>query len=383
MLRSNSHARWLLALASTFIVLGLCEGLCRRMFKKNVEALAFSEADIFYYLDREGYWHNIPNRVGYQRLWNDQGRAQFRINSLGFRGPEMSLVKPAGTFRLLFLGDSITIGGRLPEDAIFVSRVARALASQGGPRYEIANGGIGDVGLYEEEQLLKGVGIRTHPDLVVLCWYLNDARPPVGFPDEVVFKNPVIRWFNGQGWLRRSYLAGFIYERVRKAAVRHQLHLMDAQNHRFEWASDYMSNQWASDPQALARLVREARYDWGDAWDERSLAWMAGRIAGLRDLTARNGSRFAVVMMPVHAQVYAGFASPLVDQPQRQLAERLRAAGIPYLDLLGLLRPYVQSHPGFKVFYDQCHYTPGGNGVVADAILGFLKRDRLLSPQSL
>jgi lysophospholipase L1-like esterase len=359
-------------------VLGLSEFLCRWLYKKNIENLAFSESDLFYYLDREGYWHNIPNKVGYQRLWNDQGRAQFRINSLGFRGPEMPLEKPAGTFRVLFLGDSITIGGRLPEEDIFVTRVAGALARKDGLRYEVANGGIGDVGLYEEERLLQGVGLQTHPDLVVLCWYLNDARPPVGFRDEVVYKNPVIAWFNSQGWLRRSYLAGFIYERVRQAALRRQLHLMDAQGHRFQWAADYMSNHWARDPDALARLVREARYDWGDAWNEDSLAWMSRKIAGLRDLAARHGCRFAVVMMPVQAQVYAGFASALIDQPQRTLAARLRAAGIPYLDLLEPLRPYVRAHPGRQVFYDQCHYNPDGNGLVADAILAFLESSGLL-----
>ena len=122
----------------------------------------------------------------------------------------------------------------------------------------------------------------------------------------------------------------------------------------------------------------KARYDWGDAWDERSLDRMARQIVALRDLAARRGARFAVVMLPVHAQVYSESASPFVDQPQRMLAERLRGAGIPHLDLLAGLRAHIRGRPAEKVFYDQCHYTPDGNGVVADAILRFLRRERLL-----
>ena len=295
-------------------------------FRKDVAALAYSESDLFTYTDREGFRRNIPNRVGYERLWNDGGRAEFRINSLGFRGPELAAEKPAGTFRILFLGDSITLGGRLPEEAVWVSRVAKAL----GPRYEAANAGASDVGLVEEARVLREAGLSIRPDLVVLAWYLNDARPPVGFPDELVFKNPVISWFNRQAWLRRSHLAGFVYDSVRKAVFRRQLHLMDASNRRFQWTSDYMAGRWAADPAAFAALVGKARYDWGDAWDERSLDRMAGKIVGLRDLAARRGARFAVVMLPVHAQVYSESASPFVDQPQRMLAERLRGAGIPH-----------------------------------------------------
>jgi hypothetical protein len=363
-----------MVLAGTLLALGLGEAICRWSFRRSVEALAFSESDLFYSTDREGFRRNIPNRTGYERLWNGQGRAEFRINSLGLRGPELAVEKPAGTFRILFLGDSITLGGRLPEDDVWVTRAAKAL----GPRYEAANAGASDVGLVEEERTLRESGLAIRPDLVVLGWYLNDARPPFGFPDEIVFKHPAIRWFNRQAWLRKSHLAGFLYESAREAVVERQLRVMDASNQRFQWTADYMAGRWADDPAAFAGLVRKARYDWGDAWEERSLDWMAGKIVALRDLAARRGAGFAVVMLPVHAQVYAGFTSPLIDRPQRLLGERLRQAGIPRLDLLPHLRAYVRRHPGEKIFYDQCHYTPDGNGVVADAVLRFLRKERLL-----
>ena len=350
-------------LIAALITAAACEGLCRNLFKKNIEELKFSRSDLYYYYDRAGYRHNMPNSVGYERMWNDQGKAEFRINSLGFRGAEIPVQKPSGTTRILFLGDSITLGGRLPEDATFVSRVGQAL---GAARFEVINAGVGDVGLYEEEETLKTQGIKVQPNVVVLCWYLNDARPPVGFPEEVVYDNVLIRWFNAHPVFQRSYLAGFVYDSVRRSLVAKQLY----RNHRFEWGPAYMAGKWESDPGEFANVVGQARYDWGDAWNEKSMKWMQERIRGLKDFSAAKGIRFVVVAMPEHAQVYARFNTPIVDQPQNALAAYAEKNGIQFLNLLPLLKAEAKE----RLFYDNCHYTPRGNEIVARHILDFLRR---------
>ena len=348
------------------VTLAACEGLCRFLFKKNIEELKFSRSDLYYYYDRAGYRHNMPNTVGYERMWNDQGKAEFRINSFGFRGPEIPAQKPAGTNRILFLGDSITLGGRLPEDATFVSRVGEALGAARSTHYEVLNAGVGDVGLYEEEDTLKTQGIKVQPDVVVLCWYLNDARPPVGFPEEVVYDNILIRWFNTHPVFEKSYLAGFVYDSVRRSLVAKHLY----RDHRFEWTQAYMAGKWATDPAEFANVVGLARYDWGDAWNEKSMKWMEEKIRGLKEFSAAKGIRLVVVAMPEHAQVYARFNSPIVDRPQAELAAYARNNGIQFLNLLPLLRAESKQ----QLFYDNCHYTPHGNEVVARLIFDFLRR---------
>ncbi len=362
-----------LALSAAALALILCAGewLARIAFRRNVEALKFSGSDLYYYYDRAGYRRNIPNKIGYERMWNGQGKAEFRMNSLGFRGPEISPVKPAGAFRVLFLGDSITIGGRLPEDVTYVNRVRRALAAEG--RFEVINAGAGDVGLYEEERTLRHEGIGVRPDLVVLCWYLNDARPPIGFPEETIYRNSFIRWFNTHPSVQKSYLAGFLYDTIRKSLVERRL----ARDHRFDWIPRYRSGRWVHDLTTFLVMVQEARYDWGDAWNDGSIAWMGRKIVLLRDFAAARGARFAVVMMPLGAQVFNDTGSPLVDKPQQDLSAYLDRNGVPFLDLLPLLRRQAKTAKG-PIFYDQCHYTPYGNGVVARDILGFLRRSRLL-----
>jgi len=59
-----------------------------------------------------------------------------RINSLGFRGPEVSL--GAARPRVLFIGDSFTYGDGVDEESTLPAHVARRL----GRRAEVLNGGV-------------------------------------------------------------------------------------------------------------------------------------------------------------------------------------------------------------------------------------------------
>lgn len=336
-----------------------------------MESLRFSESDLYYYYGRDGQRRHVPGKTGFERHWSGQGRAAFRINSLGLRGPEIQVPKPVGVFRVLLLGDSITLGGRLPEEETFASRLERLLAPE---KAETINAGVGDVGLREEERLLGEVGPRVETDLLLLCWYLNDARPPQGFPEEVVYRNPLVRWIEGQEWLQGSYLAGFLYDRLRRFLVARRLASLEGTSRRFDWIKTYQEGTWARDPAAFERLVEEARFDWGDAWSDDSLRWTAGRILALRGWARSRGARFAIAAFPEHAQVYAP-AGRFVDKPQKALGAFAKDNGIPFLDLLEPLRPR-RSEP---LFYDNCHYTPRGNAVVAEALAGFLRREGLLA----
>ena len=43
------------------------------------------------------------------------GGVLYETNSHGFRGPERSLIKPPGTFRIVVIGDSVTMGWGVAE----------------------------------------------------------------------------------------------------------------------------------------------------------------------------------------------------------------------------------------------------------------------------
>ena len=364
----------LITALSLFVTLGAAEIWCRFAFRKNIQELKFSASDLYYYYDRQGYRHHIPKRVGYERSWNDQGKVEIRIDSLGFRGAEVALPKPTGTYRILFLGNSITLGGRLPEDATFVSRIRQALAKRGS-KYEVVNAGVGDVGLFEEERTLKSTVLEAKPDLVVLCWYLNDARPPIGFPEEVVYDNPAISWFHAHPILFKSYLTGFLYDTLRRSIVERHA----SKEHRFDWVPAYVKHEtWDHDPAGFAALVNLARVEWGDGWNDSSLNWMAQKIVSLRDFAEQHEMRFVVVAFPAQAQAVARFDAPIRDKPQRVMATALSKSGVPFFDLLPGMQARVFKAPAL-VWYDQCHFTPYGNQLVADATLEFLQKTKLLS----
>lgn len=346
--------------------LGAAEWACRLGTRRQAETLRFSESDLYYYQDTDGVRRHIPGKTGYERLWNGKGKAEFKMNSLGLRGPELGAKEPGAT-RVLFLGDSITLGGRLPLEETFVARVGRKSG------VETVNAGVGDSGLAEQQELLDEVGPSVRPDLVVLCWYLNDGRPPVGFPEEVVYRNRVIAWLNRRSWARHSRLAGLAYEALRQALVRRQLGLMDRRSRRFDWVEPYARGRWVREPAEFVKLVEAARFDWGDAWDEASLAAMQRSILSVRELSRRLGARFALAVLPEHAQVYAQFDDPFVGRPQAGMAAFAVKNDIPFLDLL----PALTRRRTETLFYDNCHYTPRGNAVVAEEIARFLVDKRL------
>lgn len=367
--------RLLLAAGTVLLALACAEGISRLRFRKAISVLAFTESDLYYYYGPDGIRRHIPGKIGYERMWNGRGKAEFRINALGLRGKDLDMPKPTGTRRVLLLGDSITLGGRLPEEDSFVARVGRALERDAPGRFDVANGGVGDVGLAEEEYLLRRIGPRLQPDLVVLCWFLNDGRPPVGFPEETIYRNPAVRWLHRRAWLQRSYLMGVLYDALRKRLLVRRLATMEGESRRFDWVEPYNAGRWAADPKAFEDLVRLARFDWGDAWAPESRRSMEGRLRRIRALAERLGARFALVALPVHAQVYAGFESPLLDAPQAWLRDFSRREGIPFLDPL----PPLRKRRGEPLYYDHCHYTPGGNEIMAEGILRFLRETELVS----
>ncbi len=94
------------------------------------------------------------------------------INGEGFRGPWLPEAKPAGTRRIVCLGDSHSEAYTVNDDETWSSLLA-GLLSPGGP-VEILNLGVG--GYSTDQELLAYVhhGRRRKPDLVLLQFCSND-----------------------------------------------------------------------------------------------------------------------------------------------------------------------------------------------------------------
>ncbi len=118
--------------------------------------------------------HRFPsNPTGY---FDADGTLTYRTNALGFRGRETTLEKPDGIFRILGMGDSFTFGTGVRREDTFLAVLERQLDQAVGPgRVEVLNLGVMGYNTVQEEALLRQVGARYQPDLVVICFFLNDT----------------------------------------------------------------------------------------------------------------------------------------------------------------------------------------------------------------
>jgi hypothetical protein len=98
------------------------------------------------------------------------------INALGFRdNRDYDVVKQPGTFRVLVLGDSVTFGhGTLFETTYPYLLEERLKSWRPSTNWQVWNLGVPGYNTGQELSLLKQVGPRYQPDLVVVGFYPND-----------------------------------------------------------------------------------------------------------------------------------------------------------------------------------------------------------------
>jgi lysophospholipase L1-like esterase len=108
--------------------------------------------------------------------FDGNGNLTYETNSLGWRSPETTLEKPPGRFRILGIGDSFTFGTGVRLEDLFLTRLAEHLEAEAPGRFEVINLGVMGFNTSHELHLLRNAGLALDPDLVVICYVLNDAE---------------------------------------------------------------------------------------------------------------------------------------------------------------------------------------------------------------
>jgi hypothetical protein len=155
----------------------------------------------------------MPNQH-VRRLWplSDSWVAHLDTNQYGMRSMPVSSVKPPNTFRLYFLGDSITYGTtQVDQSEIFTDLVRRDLPSIVHEPVEVMDGAMGGWAIANELAYLKEHG-TLQADRVILV--LNDGDPsqplspkPHGYGIPTVEYNP--KWGYSELWYR--VIAGHLH----------------------------------------------------------------------------------------------------------------------------------------------------------------------------
>jgi hypothetical protein len=103
-------------------------------------------------------------------------RVRIAVNSLGLRGPEPTIPKPAATWRILCLGDDATFAQYVTENETFCNRLQAALAEQlPGSTFEVLNAGVPDYCPLLSFLQYRHELLALAPDLIVLNFDMSDV----------------------------------------------------------------------------------------------------------------------------------------------------------------------------------------------------------------
>ena len=128
-----------------------------------------------------GDWFNGLTRL-YRYTPNSSGSTYghpFRANRWGFRGPDFQPRerKPDGSFRVLVLGDSTTMGEAVAEEQRYSDVLSRELRrAYPGLSIEVINLGVSGLETLQEAKIMRRFWSVVEPDFVILGFSINDPN---------------------------------------------------------------------------------------------------------------------------------------------------------------------------------------------------------------
>jgi lysophospholipase L1-like esterase len=179
--RPRRAALLLLSAVATLVALLAAETAVRVLFPHWVPRTARMTA--FWQYDPRYGWSHVPHTSGrFASLGFD---IHVRINSRGFRGPDVSYTRRPGSRRVVVLGDSHAWGFGVEEDRSF----ARLLEQQI-PDLEVVNLGVSGYSTDQELLLYQDEGRRYDTDVVMLVVAHNDLRGNTRTVESSVYGKP-------------------------------------------------------------------------------------------------------------------------------------------------------------------------------------------------
>ena len=311
---------------------------------------------------------NIPNaRANYTGV-------PVSINSLGLRGDEVVIPKPAGTFRILGVGDSVTFGHGVRAEETFLKVLEQRLNESlaGKVHYEALNAASPGGGLADYDRFLRNKSAILQPDMVIVGLALNDiliyregTKLSVAEAEWENTRLPLARKIN-RFFLRHSHLYMFCFSKFK--GLLYQKGLLDInqlQGQNFLTLappSPLQAKAWASSFRMLSKIkafCEEHKY------------------------------RLVVVVFPLQMQLSTEQmqfyrdnyhlrlgTEALSGEPQKVLASFTETNGIEMIDLLPLFKDRSRELLYLKseiIPSDPTHFSAAGHRVVADALLARLR----------
>lgn len=307
--------------------------------------------------------HEADRKLGFRLKSNATTRYRtgdfdtvVRINAAGLRDREHQEARAPGTYRILILGDSFTMGLGVNLEEAYPSLLEKTLneTRRGPVGFEVINAGVDGYGTEQEFLYLQELALRYRPDLVVVGFYFNDIY-------EVLQGIPAM---GGKAWVKShlhsvSYAQGLASLAGKILRKRTEAELLEP----------FLDNPTPRFTSALEETK--------------------GYLLKIRDFSRSVGAETAVVLIPLCLEVDR---SEWVKRNTEALySERLFFENIPafsaafvefgkanHLPTLSLLASFRNSPVRPLYFNRDPHWNRDGHRLAAAVIAPFLRENNLL-----
>ncbi|MEN8161579.1 MAG: SGNH/GDSL hydrolase family protein [Myxococcota bacterium] len=334
------------------LVVGAPRGIFRG-FLPGAEGLYPANATI------EMIWGPIPYRVS--------------TNSLGFRGAELPRTRAAGAVRIAAMGDSVTDGFFVDDDATYPHFLQQELADRG-LETEVVNAARGSGSIDKSLAILKDAVLPLEPDVVLLTVVTNDISDLRGRTDPQVVSVRLAR--GGVPLSLRLITATGLGELTYDLYLRA---VSEPYRRRRERASAGAARYEIAGGASFARNVRVFGKRYADTdglvleeplrpSTEALLERYRFGLDHFLVVCAERGITVGLVYFPAYPEVYgAARAARLLEVLGDQSVER----GAGFLDLTSVFRREGESRVLHLAPVD-FHPNPAGNELMAEAVAEFV-----------
>ena len=287
-------------------------------------------------------------------------------NSLGFPGPEYSVIKAPDTFRIMVTGDAFTSAEGVDTDQAWPRLLESELSSSlGGKKIEVLNFAITGYGPNQYEAVIQHFAPIYKPDLILLEVFVNDFQDAISttqeFQSSIGFDQPeqnsvyaIIHMVQLQRWMR--------------------LNLQDP-------IKEIVSGHPSPEGYNLGNFKALERGH--PEYEIVAKAIFAQRLKQIQSIANEANAKFLVFMVPAPVQIctksqlayyprgvdLANSERFDTDLPQRMVGEMTTSLSIPFYDLRNPLSEISKTCPYQP---HNMHWTSYGHQVVANYLKNIL-----------
>jgi lysophospholipase L1-like esterase len=276
----------------------------------------------------------IARRYAALQTWTGPYGVPYQSNAEGFRDRDFMIERPAGTVRIVVLGDSVAEGLGVPVEQRFSALLEEELNRKPGAPHQVLNFARAGYSTLDEAEVLKSAVLRYTPQHVVLQVCFNDVEEN----ERKLRSAPAI-----------ERPAGTTPPGVRAFFQTHSsLYLFLAERYNGLLLSRGIPNR------LLNQVLKMNEADLQDT------EMLLGRMAAL---CREQGIELTVAYVPLDAEVRVA-SEGAASQFESLIAKACKRVGVGFVPTLKRLRDATDC----QAHIDDCHLSPCGHRVVAQTL---------------